>query len=125
VSRVVITSVLLLAFAAQAASAVQATVCPMIARAGGVDRSGCEHCPPPPSEAALRSAVPECCVLHAVKVEPTVSEPAFTARPALAAALLPPRPVPAPLPLPSSAPEARPEHALAPPPPDRNLPLLS
>ena len=89
-TRVVLTAVLLLAFVAQAASAVQARACPMLERAARGEQPACEHCPPPP-DVALRAELPECCVLHAVTVETSVSEPARAPQASAAVALAPPR----------------------------------
>lgn len=124
-ARIALTAVLLLALVAQAATAAHAVLCPMVAQAGSVERSGCEHCPPPPPDAALRAALPDCCVLRAAPVEPAVSEPVRPSHLASAVALAPPRVVVAPVAVPLAR-AARPlAHAPAPPPPPRNLPLLS
>jgi hypothetical protein len=123
VTRVVLTAVLLLAFVAQAASAVHAAACPMLERAK--DRAGCEHCPPPPPDVALRAALPDCCVLHAATVETSVSEPVRASHPSSTAAVAPARVVAALVALPLLRAALPASHAPAPPPPPRNLPLLS
>ena len=125
VTRAVLSAVLLLAFVAQAASAVHAAACPMLARASSVEESGCEHCPPPPSEVTLHAALPDCCVLHAATVETAVSEPVRASHPASSVAVTPPRVVATPVAV--SLPRAAlpVSYAPAPPPPPRNLPLLS
>jgi len=124
VSRAAITAVLLLAFAAQAASVVHTAACPMMERMGKVD-PGCEHCPPPPPDVTLHAALPECCVVNATTVETSVSEPARAPASVSSGALAPPRVVDAP-PAVSLVRAPHPvSHAPAPPPPPRNLPLLS
>jgi len=125
VTRAVLSAVLLLAVVAQAATGVHAAACPMIARAGSVEQSGCEHCPPPPPEVALRAALPECCALHAATVETPVSEPVRASAPASSVALAPPRVVVGPVAVPLARAAVPASHAPAPPPPPRNLPLLS
>jgi hypothetical protein len=124
VSRAAITAVLLLAFAAQAASAVHALACPMMERTETVD-AGCGHCPPPPPEVTLHAALPECCVVQAATVETSVSEPVRAPHPGASVALAPPRVVSAPVALPLVRAWTLISHAPAPPPPPRNLPLLS
>jgi hypothetical protein len=123
VTRAVLTVVLLLAFAAQAASAVHAAACPMLQTTA--DRSGCEHCPPPPPEVTLRAALPDCCVLHAATVETSVSEPVRTSHPSSTAAVAVAHVVVIPVALPPARAALPASHAPAPPPPPRNLPLLS
>ncbi len=124
-ARLAVTAVLLLAFVAQAASAVHAAACPMLARAGSGADSGCEHCPPPPPEVTLHAALPDCCVLHAVKVETAVSEPARASHPASSVALAPARVAVTPVAVPLARAALPASHAPAPPLPSRNLPLLS
>jgi hypothetical protein len=124
VSRLAITTVLLLAFAAQAASVVHAAVCPMMQGTETVD-PGCGHCPPPPPEVTLHATLPECCVVHAATVETSVSEPARAPSSTPSVALAPPRAVQAPLAVPLARAPRPVSHAPAPPPPLRNLPLLS
>jgi hypothetical protein len=124
VSRVAVTAVLLLAFAAQAAAAVHDLACPMMEMAASTDE-GCEHCPPPPPEVALHAAIPECCVVHAATLEPSVSEPVRAPHPASSPALAPPRAVSAPVAAPLARSPLPVSHAPSPPPPPRNLPLLS
>ncbi len=122
--RAAITAVLLLAFAAQAASAMHALACPMMEGMEAVDE-GCGHCPPPPPEVTLHSALPECCVVHAATVETSVSEPVRAPNAAASVALAPPRVVAAPVAVPLARAPLPVSHAPAPPPPLRNLPLLS
>jgi hypothetical protein len=124
VSRAAITAVLLLAFAAQAASVLHTAACPMMKRTESVD-PGCAHCPPPPPEVRLHAALPECCVVHAATVETSVSEPARAPASATSVALAPPRVVDAPLAVPLVRAPRPVSHTPAPPPPPRNLPLLS
>jgi hypothetical protein len=124
VPRVVVTVVLLLAFAAQAAAAVHDLACPMMDMAATAD-DRCEHCPPPPPEVALHAALPECCVVHAPALEGTVSEPVRAPHPTSSVALAPPRAVAAPVAVPLARAPLPVSHAPAPPPPPRNLPLLS
>jgi hypothetical protein len=124
VSRIAVTVVLLLAFAAQAAAAVHDFACPMMDMATTADE-GCEHCPPPPPEVTLHAALPECCVVHAATLEGSVSEPVRAPHPASSVALAPPRAVAAPVALPLARAPLPVSHAPAPPPPTRNLPLLS
>ncbi|HVP61376.1 MAG TPA: hypothetical protein VMT11_12490 [Myxococcaceae bacterium] len=124
-TRAAVTAVLLLAFVAQAANAVHAAACPMLERPGNVTDSGCEHCPPPPPEVTLHAALPDCCVLHAATVETAVSEPVRASHPASALALAPPRVVTTPVAVPFPRAALPASHAPAPPPPLRNLPLLS
>jgi hypothetical protein len=124
VSRAAITAVLLLAFAAQAANAAHAVACPMMERTETVDE-GCGHCPPPPPEVMLSAALPECCVIHAATVETTVSEPVRAPHAATSVALAPPRVLAAPIAIPLVGARIPTSHAPAPPPPLRNLPLLS
>ena len=124
-TRAVLTAVLLLAFFAQAASAVRPATCPMLAGVGSGDRSGCEHCPPAPAELAVRAALPDCCVLHAATVETSVSEPARASHPSSTVAVAPAHIVVTPVALPPARAVPAASHALAPPPPPRNLPLLS
>ena len=88
-TRALLTIVLLLAFMAQAASAVRPATCPMLAGARSGDQSGCEHCPPPPEELAVRASLPDCCVLHAATVETSVSEPARASHPSSTVAVAP------------------------------------
>src|SRR5215468_2332224 len=90
VSRIAVTAVLLLAFVAQAASAVHGFSCPMFAQPAAVE-PGCEHCPPPPPEVTLHAALPDCCVVHAATVETSVSEPVRAPHSAASVALVPPR----------------------------------
>lgn len=124
VSRLAITAALLFAFAAQAASAVHAFACPMMDRTEAVDER-CGHCPPPPPEVTLHAALPDCCVVHAATVETSVSEPVRAPHAATSVALAPPRVAQVPVAVPlARAPRLDP-HAPAPPPPPRNLPLLS
>ncbi|RPH67188.1 MAG: hypothetical protein EHM78_22035 [Myxococcaceae bacterium] len=123
-SRVAVTAVLLLAFAAQAAAAVHDFACPMMDMAATADE-GCEHCPPPPPEVALHAALPECCVVHAAPLEASVSEPVRAPHPASSVALAPPRVLAAPVAVPLARAPLPVSHAPAPPPPSRNLPLLS
>jgi len=125
VARVAITAVLLLAFVAQAASAVHAASCPMLERVRTAEDSGCEHCPPPPTDVALHPALPDCCVLHAATVETAVSEPVRASHPASSLALAPPHVVVTPVTVPVACAALPASHAPAPPPPPRNLPLLS
>ena len=122
-TRAVLTAVLLFAFVAQAASAVHAAACPMLERA--VDRAGCEHCPPPPPEVAVRASLPDCCAIHTATVETSVSEPARTSQPSSSVAVAPARVVSAPVAVPMARAALPASHAPAPPPPPRNLPLLS
>ena len=123
-SRAAITAVLLLAFAAQAASAVHGAACPMMERTEALDE-GCGHCPPPPPEVTLHAALPECCVVHAATVETSVSEPVRAPHPATSTAVVPARVVAAPVAVPLARALLPVSHAPAPPPPPRNLPLLS
>lgn len=123
-SRAAITAVLLLAFAAQAASAVHAAACPMMERTQTVE-PGCGHCPPPPPEVTLHAALPECCVVHAATVDTSVSEPVRAPVSASGIALAPPRVLEAPVAVPLARAPLPVSHAPAPPPPPRNLPLLS
>jgi hypothetical protein len=125
VTRAAVTAVLLLAFVAQAASAVHAAACPMLGRARNVADSGCEHCPPPPPKATLHAALPDCCVLHAATVETAVSEPVRASHPASSVALAPPRVVATPVAVPLARAALPASHAPAPSAPPRNLPLLS
>ena len=122
--RIALSAVLLLAFAAQAASAVQAYACPMMERETLVE-DGCEHCPPPPPDVALHAALPDCCVVHAATVETSVSEPVRAPHPAASVALAAPRVMAAPVAVPLAGAALPISHAPAPPPPPRNLPLLS
>ena len=124
VSRIVVTAVLLLAFAAQAASAVHASACPMMERGTAVE-NGCEHCPPPPPDVALHDALPDCCVVHAATVETSVSEPVRAPHAAASVALAPPRALATPVAVPLTRAALPVSNAPAPPPPPRNLPLLS
>ncbi|HTS79138.1 MAG TPA: hypothetical protein VMH40_00945 [Myxococcaceae bacterium] len=124
-TRAVLASVLLLAFVAQAASVVQSRSCPMLERTALEEQPGCEHCPPPPPELALRPALPHCCAWHAVTVETSVSEPVRASQASSAAALAPPHVVLVPVMAPLLRPAAPGARAPAPPPPLRNLPLLS
>ena len=123
-SRVAVIAVLLLAFVAQAASAVHAYACPMMEQEGTVE-DGCEHCPPPPPDVTLHAALPDCCVVHAARVETSVSEPVRAPHAASSVALAPPRAVAAPVAVPLVRAALPVSHAPAPPPPPRNLPLLS
>jgi hypothetical protein len=123
VSRVALTAVLLLAFAAQAASALHAVGCPMLQR-GATAGEGCEHCPPPPPEVTLHAVLPDCCVLQAT-VETSVSEPVRAPHGATSVALAPPRVITAPVAVPLARAPLAVSHAPGPPPPPRNLPLLS
>jgi hypothetical protein len=125
VSRVAITAVLLLAFAAQAAAAVHDFACPMLEAMGASADEGCEHCPPPPPDVALHAALPECCVVHAATLETSVSEPVRAPHPGSSVALAPPRVLAAPVAVPLARAPLPVSHAPAPPPPSRNLPLLS
>lgn len=125
VSRTACTAVLLLALVGQSASAAQRLACPMLERASAGAEPGCEHCPPPPPDVALRPALPDCCAFHAVSVEPVVSEPVGASHPASTVALPPRRTVAAPVALPQLRPPVLASHAPAPSPPPRNLPLLS
>lgn len=124
-SRAALTAVLLLALVGQAASAAQRLACPMLERARAGVEAGCEHCPPPPPGVALRSALPDCCAFHAVKVETAVSEPVRASHPGAAVALAAPRAVVTPLAVPALRAAPFESHAPAPSPPPRNLPLLS
>ena len=123
-SRAAITAVLLLAFAAQAASAVHAFACPMMERTETV-AEGCGHCPPPPPEVTLHAALPDCCLVHAATVETSVSEPVRAPHAAPSVALVPLRVVPVPVAVPLARATRPDAHAPSPPPPPRNLPLLS
>ena len=123
-SRIAVTAALLLAFVAQAASAVHGLSCPMLAQPAGVE-AGCEHCPPPPPEVTLHATLPECCVVHAATVETSVSEPVRAPHSAASVALVPPRALDAPVAVPLARAPSPVSHAPAPPPPPRNLPLLS
>jgi hypothetical protein len=125
VTRAAVTAVLLLAFVAQAATAMHAVACPMLERAGSVADSACGHCPPPPSDVVLHAALPDCCILHATTVETAVSEPVRASHPASSVALAPPRVVVTPVAVPLAREALPASHAPAPPPPPRNLPLLS
>ena len=122
--RVVVTAVLLLAFAAQAAAAVHDLACPMMEMPATADE-GCEHCPPPPPEVTLHAALPACCVVHAATLDPSVSEPVRAPHPASSVALAPPRVMAAPVAVPLARAPLPVSHAPGPPPPPRNLPLLS
>ena len=124
-TRVVLTAVLLLAFVAQAASAVRPATCPMLAGVESGNRSGCEHCPQPSEEPAVGAALPDCCVLHPATVETSVSEPARASHPSSTVAVAPAHIVVTPVALPPARAVPSAVHALAPPPPLRNLPLLS
>lgn len=124
-TRAVLTAVLLLAFVAQAASALRPAACPMLAGAAGDVRSGCEHCPHPPEDLAVQAALPECCVLRAATVETSVCEPARAPHASSTVAVAPAHVVVTPVALPLARPASTASHALAPPPPPRNLPLLS
>ncbi len=124
-TRAVLTAVLLLAFVAQAADAARAASCPMLERASTVEDSGCEHCPPPPPDVAMRAELPDCCALHVARVEPAVSEPVRAPHPASSVAIAPPRLVESPVAVPLPRAPLPLAHAPAPPPPPRNLPLLS
>jgi hypothetical protein len=124
VSRLAVTAVLLLAFVAQAASAVHGFSCPMLEQPAAVE-AGCEHCPPPPPDVTLHAALPECCVVHAATVETSVSEPVRAPQSAASVALVPPRALDAPVAVPLARAPSPVSHAPAPPPPLRNLPLLS
>jgi hypothetical protein len=121
-SRPAITAVLLVAFAAQAASALHAVGCPMLQRDARANE-GCAHCPPPPPEATLH-AVLDCCVVQAT-VETSVSEPVRAPHGATSVALAPPHVVAAPVAVPLARAPLAVSHAPGPPPPPRNLPLLS
>jgi len=125
VPRIAVTAVLLLACVAQAASAVSGGVCPMLAAGSSVQESGCEHCPPAAPEPGVQSALPDCCVLHAARVETPVSEPVRPASPGASVALSPAPVVVAPVAVPLLRAAPGPSRAPAPPPPPRNLPLLS
>jgi hypothetical protein len=125
VLRATLTAVLLLALVAQAASAAQHVTCPMLERAARGAEPGCEHCPPPPPDLTLRSALPDCCALHAAPVRTAVSEPVRVSHPASAVALPAPRAVAAPPSLPELRAALTASRGPAPPPPPRNLPLLS
>jgi hypothetical protein len=124
VSRIAVTAVLLLAFVAQAANAVHGSGCPMLEQPASAE-AGCEHCPPPPPDVTLHAALPECCVVHAATVETSVSEPVRAPQSAASVALAPPRAVDAPMAVPLARAPSPVSHAPAPPPPLRNLPLLS
>ena len=124
VSRLAVTAVLLLAFVAQAASAVHGSCCPMLEQPAVVE-AGCEHCPPPPPDVTLHAALPECCVVHAATVETSVSEPVRAPHSATTVALVPPRALDAPVAAPLTRARSPVSHAPAPPPPLRNLPRLS
>jgi hypothetical protein len=124
VSRAAVTVVLLLAFAAQAASAVHTAACPMMSRAAAV-HDGCEHCPPPPQDISFHAVLPECCAVYSAAVETSVSEPVRAPHAASAVSLVPPRQVPAPVAVPLARAALPVSHAPGPPPPPRNLPLLS
>jgi hypothetical protein len=124
VSRIAVTAVLLLAFVAQAANAVHGSCCPMLGQPAAVE-AGCEHCPPPPPDVTLHAALPECCVVHVATVETSVSEPVRAAHSAASVALVPPRALDAPVAVPPARASSPVSHAPAPPPPPRNLPLLS
>jgi hypothetical protein len=124
VSRIAVTAALLLAFVAQAASAVQRFSCPMLEQPAAVE-AGCEHCPPPPPDVTLHAALPDCCVVHAAVVETSVSEPVRAPQSAASVALVPPRTLDAPVAVPLARAPSLASHAPAPPPPPRNLPLLS
>ena len=124
VSRLAVTAALLLAFVAQAASAVHGFSCPMLEQPAAVE-AGCEHCPPPPPDVTLHAALPDCCVVHAATVETSVSEPVRAPQSAASVALVPPRTLEAPVAVPLARAPLSVSHAPAPPPPLRNLPLLS
>jgi hypothetical protein len=124
VSRLAITTVVLLAFAAQAASVVHFAVCPMMERTEPVD-PGCDHCPPPPPGVTLHAALPDCCSVHAAMVETSVSEPVRAPHATTSVALVSLRVVPVPVAVPLARAPHPDAHAPAPPPPLRNLPLLS
>ena len=121
--RAALTVVLLLAFAAQAASALHAVGCPMLQQDARANE-GCAHCPPPPPEATLQAVLPDCCVAQAT-VETSVSEPVRAPHGATSVALAPPHVVAAPVAVPLARAPLAVSHAPAPPPPPRNLPLLS
>lgn len=123
-SRIAVTAVLLLAFVAQAASAVHGLSCPMLEQPAGVE-AGCEHCPPPPPEVTLHATLPECCVVHAATVETSVSEPVRAPQSAAPVAIAPPRALDAPVAVALARDPSPVSRAPAPPPPPRNLPLLS
>jgi hypothetical protein len=125
VSRVAVTAVLLLAFAAQAAAAVHDVACPMMDGMGATVDEGCEHCPPPPPDVALHAAIPECCVVHPATLETSVSEPVRAPHSTSSVALAPPRALAAPVAVPLARAPLPVSHAPAPLPPPRNLPLLS
>ena len=122
-SRVAVTAVLLLAFAAQAASAVHAVGCPMLQQDPRASE-GCAHCPPLPPEATVHAVLPECCVVQAT-VETSVSEPVRAPQGATSVALAPPHVVAAPVAVPLARAPLAVAHAPGPPAPARNLPLLS
>jgi len=124
VVRATITTALLVAFAAQAATSMHAFPCPMMERTERVDE-GCGHCPPPPPDVTLHAALPECCVVHAATVETSVSEPVRAPNAAASVALAPPRVTPEPIAVPLARASLPLSRAPAPPPPPRNLPLLS
>jgi hypothetical protein len=124
VSRLAVTAVLLLAFVAQAASAVHGFACPMLEQTAAVE-AGCEHCPPPPPDVTLHAALPDCCVVHAATVQTSVSEPVRAPKSAASVALAPPRVLAAPVAVPLARAASPVSHAPAPPSPPRNLPLLS
>lgn len=122
--RAAITTVLLIAFATQAAGAVHAVACPMMKPSEPAD-APCAHCPPPPPEVTLHAALPECCVLQAATVETSVSEPVRAPHASTSVAIAPPRVVAAPVAVPLARAAVAVSHAPGPPPPHRNLPLLS
>ena len=123
-SRLVCTSLLLLACVLQAMGGLSARACPMLQRSAGMD-PGCEHCPPREDAVALRPALPDCCVSHAAVVETAVSEPVRAPHPASSPALAPPRMVVTSVALPVASPAARVVHRPASGTAPRNLPLLS
>jgi hypothetical protein len=123
VSRAAITVVLLLAFTAQAASALHAVGCPMLQQDARANEP-CSHCPPPPPEATLQAVLPDCCVVQA-PVETSVSEPVRAPQGATSVALPPPHVVESPVAVPLARVPLTVSRAPSPPPPPRNLPLLS
>ncbi|HSP19436.1 MAG TPA: hypothetical protein VLQ79_07980 [Myxococcaceae bacterium] len=124
-ARVTLTAVLLLALVGEVASAAHRVACPMLERARAGAEAGCEHCPPPPPDVALRPALPDCCAFHAVTVETAVSEPVRASSHGSAVALPAPRARVTPLALPVLHVSPLESRAPAPSPPPRNLPLLS
>lgn len=122
-SRVALTTALLLAFAAQAVTAVHPVGCPMLQQDSRASE-GCAHCPPPPPEVTLHAVLPDCCVVQAT-VETSVSEPVRAPHGATSVALAPPHVVAAPVAVPLARAPLAVSHAPGPPPPPRNLPLLS